>query len=261
MFVNTKALVLREVKYKEADRILTVLTETGGKMTVKARGALRKSSKLASSTQQLCYSEMTLFFNRGKWTVNEASTVEAFSALQKDFEDYALGCYIAECVEATAIEDQPDGALMQLALNTLFALSRKMADSSLIKAGFEMRLMSIAGYTPDLSCCSVCGKEEPERPYLSLTNGRICCSECRGASFDAPIRLGGDALSAMRYFISAPPKKLFSVSVSDEGKRELANAAENYLLRQTERHFSSLDYWKSIRYPNFDLMNLTTEKP
>lgn len=261
MFVNTKALVLREVKYKEADRILTLLTETGGKMTVKARGALRKSSKLASSTQQLCYSEMTLFLNRGKWTVNEAVTVEDFSGLQKDFEDYALGCYIAECVEMAAIEDQPDAALMQLALNTLYALSRKMADSRLIKAAFEMRLMAIAGYTPDLSGCAVCGKAEPERPYLSLTNGRICCSECREAAFDAPIRLGGDCLAAMRFFISAPPKRLFSVSVSEEGKRELANAAECYLLRQTERHFSSLDYWKSIRHFHFDMTNLPTEKP
>lgn len=246
MFVNTKALVLREVKYKEADRILTVLTEYGGKMTVKARGALRKSSKLASSTQQLSYSEMTLFFNRGKWTVNEASTLEAFPALQKNFEDYALGCYIAECVEAAAIEDQPDAALLQLALNTLYALSRNMADSVLIKAAFEMRLMAISGYMPDLRCCCVCGKEEPNRPYLSLSNGKICCSECRNETFDTPIRLGDDALKAMRYVISVPAKKLFSFSLSKEGERDFTNAAENYLLRQTERRFASLDYWKKF---------------
>lgn len=260
MFVNTKALVLREVKYKEADRILTVLSEYGGKMTVKARGALRKSSKTASSTQQLCYSDMTLFFNRGKWSVNEASTIEAFSGIQENFENYALGCYVAECVEAVAVEDQPDGALMQLALNTLYALSRKMYDSATIKAAFEMRLMAIAGYTPDLSCCSVCGKSEPERPYLSLSNGRICCSECRSAEFDAPIRLSGDALGAMRYILSAPSKKLFSFTVTEEGKRDLAAAAENYLLRQTERRFSSLDYWKNVKHSISDMSTIITEK-
>ena len=247
MFVNTKALVLREVKYKEADRILTVLTEYGGKMTVKARGALRKSSRISSATQQLCYSEMTLFFNRGKWTVNEAVTVEAFSGLQKDIKAYALGCYVSECVEAVAVEDQPDSALMQLALNTLYALSRRMYDAAHIKSAFEMRLMAIAGYTPDLGCCAVCGKTEPERPYLSLSNGRICCSECRGAAFDAPVRLGNDALDAMRYIVSATPKKLFSFEISEDGEKELANASESYLLRQTERRFSSLDYWKNVK--------------
>ena len=66
MFKTVNALVLREVRYKEADRILTLLTDTDGKITVKARGALRKSSKTAAATQQLTYSEMTLFGNLGR---------------------------------------------------------------------------------------------------------------------------------------------------------------------------------------------------
>ena len=60
MFKTTRGLVLREVRYKEADRILTVLTEDMGKMTVKARGALRKGSKIAAATQFLVFSELTM---------------------------------------------------------------------------------------------------------------------------------------------------------------------------------------------------------
>ena len=78
MFQTTKALVLREVRYKEADRILTVLSECEGKLTVKARGALRKSSRTAAATQQRTYAELTLFGNRGTWTVNEGSVIEGF---------------------------------------------------------------------------------------------------------------------------------------------------------------------------------------
>ena len=52
MYETTKALILREVRYKESDRILTVLTDTDGKRTLKARGALRKGSKMAAATQQ-----------------------------------------------------------------------------------------------------------------------------------------------------------------------------------------------------------------
>ena len=79
MFETTKALVLREVKYKEADRILTLFTADNGKITAKARGALRKGSRTAAATQQLTWSDMTLFFNKGKWTVNEASVIEPFA--------------------------------------------------------------------------------------------------------------------------------------------------------------------------------------
>ena len=145
MFTTTKALVLREVKYKEADRILTLFTADNGKITAKARGALRKSSRTGAATQQLTYADMTLFFNKGKWTVNEASVIEAFEGLKSDIAHLALGSYFAECVEALAVEDQSDPALLSLTLNSLYALSRNLHDERKIKAAFELRLMSLSG--------------------------------------------------------------------------------------------------------------------
>ena len=75
MFLTTRGLVLREVRYKESDKILTVLTQHEGKVTVRARGALRKGSRITAATQLLTYSDMTIFENRGRRTLNEASTV------------------------------------------------------------------------------------------------------------------------------------------------------------------------------------------
>ena len=164
MFQTTKALVLREVRYKEADRILTVLSECEGKLTVKARGALRKSSRTAAATQQLTYAELTLFGNRGKWTVNEGSVIEGFEGLRGDIEALALGSYFAECLEALSVEEQPDEAMLQLGLNALYALSRQMYDPAKIKAAFELRLMCLAGYAPDLTGCAACGKEPLHGP-------------------------------------------------------------------------------------------------
>lgn len=246
MFVNTKALVLREAKYKEADRILTLLTDNGGKVTAKARGALRKGSKISAATQQLTYSEMTLFGNRDKWTVNEASVIETFDGLKKDLSLFSLGCYFAEVAEALSVEDEPDELLLQLSLNSLYALSHELADSRLIKAAFELRVMSLAGYAPDLSSCAVCGKPEPENPYLSVSDGRVFCSDCRKNELYDNVRLGKSALAASRYIISAPAKKLFSFNADEKTLRELALAAEKYLLRKTERNFSSLEYWRAL---------------
>ncbi|HIW17249.1 MAG TPA: DNA repair protein RecO, partial [Firmicutes bacterium] len=64
-FLVTRALVLREAKYKEADKMLTLLTEKEGKLSASARGALRKSCKYSAAAQQLCWAEFTLFHNRG----------------------------------------------------------------------------------------------------------------------------------------------------------------------------------------------------
>ena len=78
MFNTTNALVLREVRYKEADRMLSLFTASDGRISARARGALRKGSRTAAATQQLTYSELTLFGNKGRWTVNEACVIEPF---------------------------------------------------------------------------------------------------------------------------------------------------------------------------------------
>lgn len=246
MYTTTNALVLREVRYKEADRILTLLTSNEGKITVKARGALRKGSKTAAATQQLTYSEMTLFGNRGRWTVNEAVIKEAFTGLRGDIENFSLGCYFAECLESLSVEDQPDAELMQLGLNSLYALSNELYSPEHIKAAFELRLMCLAGYTPELSICPACGREDIEQPVLDLRQGSVFCRKC-SVGGDAVVRLCPESLAAMRYIVSAPAKRLFSFKISDGALLRLSAAAERYLLLHTERQFPTLTYWKNIR--------------
>ena len=244
MFKTVNALVLREARYKEADRILTLLTDTDGRLTVKARGALRKSSRTAAATQQLTWSEMTLFGNRGRWTVNEAVVKEGFEGLRADMEKLALGAYFSECMEALSVEDQPEPELLQLGLNCLYALSRGLYPAEKIKAAFETRLMCLSGYAPELGACPVCGRE-PENPALSLDHGCVCCRGCGGMGEKA--ELGVEALAAMRYLSTAPAKQLLSFKISDEALLRLGDASQRYLLRRTERGFSTLDYWRKIK--------------
>ena len=245
MFVTTKALVLREVKYKEADRILTLLTADNGKITAKARGALRKSSKTGAATQQLTYADMTLFFNKGKWTVNEASVIEPFEGLKKDIARFALGSYFAECVEALAVEDQKDSELLSLALNSLYALSRELHDARKIKAAFELRLMSLSGYRPTAEHCSACGREDVDEPVFDLLDGRVFCRRCSRSG--STVTLDEASLSAMRYVLGAPSKQLFSFALDGDSLLSLGFAAENYLLTQTERSFGTLAYYKQFK--------------
>lgn len=247
MFHTTHALVLREARYKEADRILTLFTDTDGKITAKARGALRKSSRTAAATQQLTYSEMILFGNRGRWTVNEASLIESFTGLRADIERFVLGSYFAECIETFSVEDQPDAALLQLGLNSLYALSCGNYNPVEVKAAFEVRLMGIAGYEPDLSACLVCGMEEPEDPVLCLEDGGICCRSCRKPSIGMGVELDSASLAAFRFVLSAPAKQMLSFRLEGRSLSLFSAAAERYLLLHAERGFSTLNYWKKIK--------------
>ncbi len=244
MYKTLRGLVLREVKYKESSKMLTVLSEEG-KISCEARGAMRKGSRIAGAAQQLTWSELTLFENRGRYTLTEGYVLEDFSALREDFSDFALGAYFAELLEAVSDEEYPNPALLSLGLNGLFALSRRLYPSEHIKACFELRLCALAGFAPDVTACSLCGEKDPERPRLNLRGGVLHCAECpwEGRS----VSLCTASLAAMRHVVHADAKKIYSFTLDADSERRFHAACEEFLLCQLDRRFGALDYWKSLR--------------
>ena len=116
MHMTTKALVLRQVDYKESDKILTLFTQEQGKLTASARGCRKKGSALAAPCQLLAWSEMVLYDYQGRWTVKEASTERLFQGVRDDLERLALGCYFAEVAELLAVEGVASSELLSLIL-------------------------------------------------------------------------------------------------------------------------------------------------
>ena len=243
MFKTVRALVLREVKYKEADRILTVLTESDGKQTLKAQGALRKSSKYGAATQVLTFSELTVFGNQGRWSVREGTVLEEFQGLRTDLEAMAVAAYLCEVLETASDEDVPNPAMLQLGLNCLYALSRGLCTPERVKAVFELRLACLTGYAPNLQDCVLCGGVT-DSMHFSPSKGGLVCGHCARYGNDV---ISPDCLQAMRFVASAPAKKIFSFQLTGDAAREFSVNCELYLLSQLERNFLSLDYYKRIK--------------
>ena len=112
-YIVTKGIVLRESETKEADKIMTLLTQDRGKIPVIARGVRRKGCKYAACAQSLVYSEWTLY-QKGDWYyANEGTTVELFGGLRKDLDAMALGFYFAEMTEAVVTEETPSQGILR----------------------------------------------------------------------------------------------------------------------------------------------------
>ena len=124
MHLTTNALVLREVNYKESDKILTLLTEKEGKLTVSARGCRKKGSPIAAACQLLAWGEFTLYEFNGLWSVKETASERLFDGIRSVLEKVALASYFAEVTEALAEEGQPDPGLLSVTLNCLHALDK-----------------------------------------------------------------------------------------------------------------------------------------
>ncbi|MCD8088609.1 MAG: DNA repair protein RecO [Oscillospiraceae bacterium] len=247
MFETIKGLVLRQAKYKEADLILTLLTAEHGKMTVKARGALRKGSRLGAASQILCYSEFTLFGNRGRWSANEGVTIDQFLGLREDIAQLALGAYFAQLLDTVCQEEIPAGPVLSLALNSLYALSRGMYGPEHVKAVLELRLMCLEGFQPEVSACGVCGRVDMDEPVFSPQAGMAHCRACGSAVSGGAVPLDEAALAAMRHIVGAEARKEFSFAIPEESEKRLCRACEQLVRCQLDREFNALDYWKSVR--------------
>lgn len=244
MYLTIQAIVLRVTDYNDRDALLTVLSRNHGKLTIKARGLRRKNSPLVAPCQLLAFGEFTLFEYRGMYTINEAHSIELFPLLRRDLTKLSLGTYFAQVAEVISQEDLPNPELQALLLNSLYALSALNLPEGQIKAAFEMRVACLAGYSPDLFGCHVCGNETPDR--LDLSAGQLECATCGRGDGGIRMPLNPGMLQAMRYICTCEPKKLFSFSLGEENMDKLAGVTEAYLSTQLERGFSTLDFYKSL---------------
>jgi DNA repair protein RecO (recombination protein O) len=249
MHLTTKALVIRITDYNDKDSLLTLLTSDYGKITAKARGLRRKNSPLIAASQLLAFGEFTLFEYRGQYTVNEASVIELFQGIRKDLGKLSLGTYFAQVADVLSQEDLPNPELLSLVLNSLYAMDKLGKTELLVKSSFELRSASIAGYTPDLFGCHICGSQEP--CCFDISGGALLCEKCRAAASGIRMPISPSVLDAMRYIVYSDGKKMFSFELGADSQLQLSGITEAYLATQLERGFSALDFYKSISVQDY----------
>lgn len=227
MYLKTKGLVIRETRIKESDKLLTILAPEHGKITAKARGVMKDKSKNSAACQMFCWSDFTLYENRGFLTVTEAQTSEMFAELQLSPAKFALGAYFCDICELLSMSDTVSDELLRLTLNMLYALAKLDYPLELIRCAFEARALVCGGYMPDIEVCSGCGCE-PQTPIISITEFSVRCAQCDG-DYGAEVPVSFNAYKTLKYFLSAPLKKLLSVRLSDDDVKTLVYVTEGWL--------------------------------
>ena len=272
MHITTRALILREVKYKEADKIFTLLTPSHGKVSAKARGVLRRNSPLAAGCQLFAWSEFTLFEHRGYTTVNTAMPLELFVGLRNDAVRLSLAAYAAELLDTLGDSDESVGDLLRLGLNTFHALAdRPDISTELIRAAFTLKALSLAGFEPHVEVCGGCGCDDGAMLF-HVADGTIVCEVCRQTQ--PPSQRGGPTatsrhyehspsppdrgqagvalplsprmLEALRQLILGSDKRIFSLTLSSEEMQAMAALGNTYLLTRLEHGFKTLEFYKQM---------------
>lgn len=264
MYITVKGLVLSETAVGDYDKFMTVLTAEKGKISVFGNGVKRLKSPNFVGTQLYSYSEFILSEKGEKYYVKEASLIESFFGMRNSFEGIALAGYIAEVASDIATEDSDETELLRLTLNSFYLIAEGKKPISQIKAVFELRAASNAGFAPDLVACHGCGKHNLNVYYFDAEGGYFLCEECFGkenAEFESALRranemegiysgsrliliLSPDVYVAMRYVIYSKPEKIFSFALVDGALESFASVCEKYLICHMEKSYRTLEFFK-----------------
>ena len=251
MKLTLNAIVLRDYKIED-DRVLTLLTREHGVLTAYAGGANRMRSSLSASTELLCYSQFVLFHNRGRYSVNNADTIRTFFGLRGHMENLSLASYFAELSAELAGREDAD-ACLRLLLNTLHFLEKELRSPALLKPLFELRMLSLLGYMPNLVSCRVCGAFEHAVMHFFPAHGDLLCADCaaktEAGSIDSAFALAPDILAAMRHIVFCDLEKLFSFSLPPQELERLGFVVESFLKFQLEKTFPTLEFYHRLLHP------------
>ncbi len=246
MQIQTDGLVLTEHQVGDADRVVSILTRKEGLIRAFAPSAKRIRNSKLSSTQLLSYSDFIIYKGKKKNVVNDAAAKEVFFDLRKDLESISLAQYFCDLMVHLAPEETEAESFLRLILNALYFLMKRDRSPLIIKAAFEMRILSLAGYMPNLVACDSCGTYETDPMYFLPSSAILVCKDCIGEYEDQSIRLPKGVLTGLRHTIYADFEKLYSFNLKEEGLRLLSEVTETYLQNVLGKRPKTLDFYHQI---------------
>ena len=248
MLTTLKGLVLRERSLGENDKFLDILTDSDGLLEVAAKGVKKQNSKNASVSQSFCYATYCLSESKGRYILNSAEPIRTFYDISRDIEKFSLANYFADMTLYVATQEKPNNEVLRLILNSLHFLSLGNRENLLLKAIFELRLMSEIGLVPNLIGCCECLKYSAPYMHFDLKGGRLFCEECVGSRNLKDVEiLDSKLLHYIRFIALTDTKMLFNLNVPKEYLSPLSNITERYAEIQLDKHFSTLDFYKSMQ--------------
>lgn len=239
--------MLRERSLGENDKFLDILTDGAGLLEVAARGVKKQNSKNASVAQSFCYAEFCISETKGRYILNSAEPIRNFYELRLDVEKLSLASYFAEMTLFVATQERSNSEVLRLILNCLHFLSLGTRENLMLKSVFELRLLSEIGLIPNLLGCCKCLKYADGQFLFDLRGGKLYCENCFGNRDLYDVEpLDGRLLHYIRYIALTDMKKLFSLKVPREYLLPLTNITERYSEIQLDKHFQTLDFYKSM---------------
>lgn len=224
--VKTEAVVLRSMRYGEADRILHLYTRNRGRVGAIAKGVRRARSRFGGRLEPFFRLHLELHEGRGELlTVTGAETIDAYPRLRASAPALDAASRACDAVGRLFETSEPHPSVFHLLCRQLALLDERASGGEAGSAwpaalAFRLKLLLAAGLAPQLSGCASCGEQEHLVGFSGAAGG-VVCAACEAGSFP----IGSDAHAFMAQALGQPLSEVPQAGAPVLGQVERAIAA------------------------------------
>jgi DNA repair protein RecO (recombination protein O) len=244
--IRTEAVVLRHQDWGEADRMLWLFSREMGKTRAVGKGLRKPRSRKAGHLEPFTRVSLQLAKGRDMWIVTQADTVDAYLPLRDDLLRLSYASYVVELLDRFTYEEGENHPLYRLLVETMEHLSSE-ADPLLVLRYYEIRLLDILGFRPQLFHCAVCTESiTAQDQYFSASQGGAVCPRC-GSGLQGALPVSLDALRFLRHFQRSTFSEAARANISKDTALEIENITQHYLTYLLERGLNTPVFLRRLR--------------
>jgi DNA repair protein RecO (recombination protein O) len=182
--LKTEAVVLRGIRFGEADRVLHLYTPEHGRLSAIAKGVRRVTSRFGGRLEPFFRARFVLYQGRSDMlTVTSVETVAAHPRLREHAGALDAAARACDAVGRMFGEGEPHAGVYHLLANELALLDARPAQATRENAlAFRLKLLLAAGFAPQLAACASCGEAEHLVGFSGPADG-VVCSACEASAF------------------------------------------------------------------------------
>ena len=209
---RSRGIVLRSIRYGEADRILDLYTQDAGLISAIAKGIRRTRSRFGGRLEPLSCVDFVAYQGRTLDTITQAEVLQSFHGVRENLARFEAAAGMLGSVRALSGGDEADRRVFSLLFNGLDALEKRDSGFESLEAAFGLKLAILAGYAPQFDGCLGCGADldAADEPLCFAPDlGGLLCPGCRSVTGDAfPLPPG--TLGRLREMTAAPMREIFA---------------------------------------------------
>lgn len=243
---SVEAVVLRHIDWGEADRLIWMFTLERGKLRTVAKGVRKPRSRKAGHLEPFTRSRLLLAQGRDFYLVTQAETISAYLPLRENLAGATYASYVVELLDRFTYEEGENRPLYTLLVDTLDRLCGEV-DHDLVVRFYEMRLLDLVGFRPQLFRCVRCSREiQAEDQYFSAHLGGAVCPRC-GPIVEGAQPISMPALKHLRHFQRSNFIEAQRARLTPVLNNQLEMVMQHYITYLLERGLNTPAFLRRLR--------------